>query len=44
MGQRVGLNYPGVETAARLLGYDMTPELFDQLQTMELAALREMTK
>ena len=44
MGQRIGFNYPGLMAAAELLGVDFTPELFDQIQTMELAALKEMSK
>ena len=43
-GRRTGLNYPGVESAGRLAGVDITAEMFDQLQVMELAALEEMRK
>ena len=42
LGQRTGLNYSGVETAARLLGYNLTPDLFDQVQNLELAAIKEL--
>lgn len=44
MGSRTGLNYPGVESAGRLSGVDITVELFEQLQIMELAALKEIAK
>lgn len=38
----LGLDYPGVEAACRMLGRAMTPELFVQLQTCERAALDAM--
>ena len=44
MGSRTGLNYPGVESAARLSGIEITPDLFGQLQIMEMTALKEMAK
>jgi len=44
MGSRTGLNYPGVESAARLSGLEITPDLFGQLQIMEMTALKEMAK
>lgn len=43
-GNRCGLNYQGVEVAARLSGFDMTPDLFGQIQIMELAMLEETRK
>lgn len=38
-GQRISLNYQGVESAARLSGTTITPQLFDDLQTLERGAL-----
>lgn len=35
-----GLDYPGVEAAARMMGLRMTPRLFDDLQVMETEARR----
>lgn len=42
MGERVGLNYAGVEPCARMSDIKMTPDLFEKVQIMELAALKEM--
>jgi hypothetical protein len=44
MGHRVGLSYAGLEAAARLSGADMTPELFDQVQLLELTTINELNK
>lgn len=38
-GIATGLDYPGVEAAARMMGIAVTPRLFRDLQTMEAAAL-----
>lgn len=38
-GTRLGLDYPSIEPAARLLGIEMTPARFADLQVMEGAAL-----
>jgi hypothetical protein len=38
-GDLWGLNYAGVESAARLAGIDATPELFGDLQLIEQGAL-----
>ena len=43
-GTPTGLDYPGVEAAARLLGREMTPELFRDIRVMEAAALDELFK
>lgn len=44
MGQKTGLNYDGVKAAAAMLRIHMTSDLFEKIQTMELAALKEMNK
>lgn len=44
MGYRVGLNYPGVECCARLSGVDLTPDLFSQVQLLELTVIGEQSK
>lgn len=41
-GERTGLNYSGVEVAARLKGVELTSDLFQQIQIMEMSALKEM--
>ena len=43
-GNRYGLNYQGVEVAARLSGFEMTPDLFGKIQVMELSMLEESRK
>lgn len=42
MGERVGLNYGSIEPCARMLATEMTPELFEKVQIMEVTALKEM--
>lgn len=37
-----GLDYAGVRAALDMMGRQVTPELFEQIRTMELAALRAM--
>lgn len=44
MGQRTGLNYAGIETVARLYRMDLTPDLFDQVQLLELTVINELSK
>lgn len=44
MGQRVGLNYPGVECVARLSAVELTPDRFDQLQLLEITTVNELNK
>lgn len=44
MGHRVGLNYPGVEACARLSGVDLTPDLFAQIQLLELTVIGEQAR
>lgn len=39
---RVGLDYGAIESTARLAGLQVTPIIFDQLRTMETAALVEL--
>lgn len=41
-GGPTGLDYTGVEAAMRLAGIQQSADLFDGLQVMEVAALREM--
>lgn len=38
-GTRLGIDYQAIEPAARLVGVDMTPARFADLQLMEGAAL-----
>jgi hypothetical protein len=38
-GMPSGLDYPGVEAAARMAAIDVTPDLFRRLRVMERAAL-----
>lgn len=38
-GAPMGLNYPGIESGARLAGLTISPEQFDDLQTIERGAL-----
>ena len=38
-GVPIGLDYPGVEAAARMLGLDMDADLFERIRWMERAAL-----
>lgn len=40
----VGLDYPAVETAARLAGLAVTPALFADLRLMEAEALRAIAE
>ena len=42
MGQRVGLNYLGVECVARLSAIELTPDRFDQLQLLEVTTVNEI--
>lgn len=42
MGGLVGLDYPGVEAAMRMARVKDRAQLFEQLQTMEFAALEAM--
>lgn len=44
MGERIGLNYASVESAARILGIPLTPDLFEQVQTMEDATLKVLRR
>lgn len=44
MGTRVGLNYPGVESCARLSGVELSPDLFAQIQILELTVISEQAK
>lgn len=44
MGQRTGLNYSGVESVARLSRVELTPELFDQVQLLELTVINELNR
>lgn len=44
MGQRVGLNYPGVECVARLSAVELTPDRFDQLQLLEMTVINELNR
>lgn len=44
MGERIGLHYPSVETAARVLGVSLTPDLFDKVQIMEMTALKVLRR
>lgn len=41
-GVPTGLDYAGVEAAARMAGIEMTEDLFGRLRVMERAALAEM--
>jgi hypothetical protein len=43
-GLPVGLDYTGVEAAARALGVPMTTSLFENLRIMEGAALDELAR
>lgn len=40
IGERTGLDYIAVETVARLQGFDLTPELFELVQAMEMETLQ----
>lgn len=42
-GLPTGLDYAGVEAAARMAGIEMSEDLFGRLRVMERAALAEMT-
>jgi len=44
MGERIGLHYPSVETASRVLGVPLTPDLFDKVQIMEMTALKVLRR
>lgn len=44
MGQRVGLEYPSIQPVAQLLGMTLTPELFADLQLMEICTINECVK
>ena len=44
MGQRTGLNYAGVESVARFSRVELTPELFDQVQLLELTVINELNR
>lgn len=39
MGNAAGLDYVGLEAVARLSGFQLTPEVFADIQAMERAAL-----
>lgn len=43
-GVVLGLNYPGVETVLRLAQVKQPGKIFEQLQTMELAARAELNR
>ena len=43
-GTPTGLDYPGIEAAARMTGAEMSPELFAGIRVMERAALAETGK
>lgn len=40
---RKGLDYASIQPTARMLGIKMTPQRFDHIQRMEIAALDEFT-
>ena len=44
MGQRIGLNYPGIESLARIIGIDLTADTMDGIQTMEATIISELAK
>jgi hypothetical protein len=44
MGTRTGLNYAGVEVVARLSGCELSPDVFDKLQLLEVSTLNELGK
>lgn len=44
MGGRTGLNYPGVESLARILRVKLTPEFFGDLQLMESTVIKELNQ
>lgn len=41
MGQRIGLNYPGVRAAAKMAGVKIDPDMFAGLQIMEYQVLKD---
>ncbi len=41
-GVAIGLDYPGVESAARMMALAVTPTLFADLREMEHAAIKAM--
>jgi hypothetical protein len=43
-GVPLGLEYPGLESAARMMGVGMTPELFESVRVMEFAALKVLVE
>ena len=43
-GQRTGLDYSAVEVVARLSRVEFTPDLFDQVQLLELTVINELSK
>lgn len=44
MGGFIGLDYPGVEAAARMAGIEVTPEIFADLRLMEAEAVGAMAR
>ena len=44
MGQRVGLEYTSLKPVSKILGLKITPELFGDLQFMELTVMKECIK
>lgn len=44
MGQRVGLEYTSIRIVARFLGIKPTPELFADIQLMEICTINECAR
>ena len=44
MGQRTGLEYTSIKPVAKFMGLDITPELFNDLQFLEVMLINEYLK
>lgn len=44
MGGLLGLDYPGVEAAMRMMGVVSTPALFEQLRTLEVESINTLAE
>ena len=43
-GQRIGIDYAAVPATAQMLDIVMSPELMNDIRTMEAAAMRELAR
>lgn len=44
MGSRTGLDYGGVRVVAEMTGIEWNPDIFERLQTLEIATINEWAK